>query len=515
MATKTLKTFTVEEVAQHNKEGDLWIIIDSKVYNLSRFADLHPGGAGVLFTPSIAGQDATQAFFGLHRHEVLLRPQYARLQIGTIQGQEQVIGPQTADSVSEVPYAEPSWLSKGYYSPYYSDSHRKFQKAVRKFMMEVVSPDAVKCEENGKRISQEVVDQLCEMNIPAMRLGKGKHLKGRTLMGGVITPEEFDPFLIVNSEIGRFSTRGYVDGLLAGGVIGLPPVLNFGSSEVKDLVVSDVLSGKKFICLAITEAFAGSDVSGLQTTAVREGDEWVINGTKKWITNGTFADYFTVACKTEPGFTVILVPRSDNVSTKAIKTAYSSTAGTAYVTFDNVRVPVSYTLGPVGKGMQVILSNFNHERWMIVCTSLATQRVIVEECLKWSNQRIVFGKPLNAQAVIRSKLANMIARVEAGQNWLESITHQMNNMSYHEQSDKLAGPIGLLKQFITRTGRETAEDATQIFGGRGITTTGMGKLIENYHRTSPYDAILGGAEDVLGDLGVRQAIKKMPKNARL
>ncbi|KIP05823.1 hypothetical protein PHLGIDRAFT_91676 [Phlebiopsis gigantea 11061_1 CR5-6] len=516
MSTKQ-RTFTTQEVAQHNKSGDLWIIIDAKVYDLSRFADMHPGGSGVLFASAIAGQDATQAFFGLHRHEVLLRPQYARLQIGTVDGQEEVIKPLASDALSEVPYAEPSFLSKGYFSPYYTESHRKFHKAVRKFMTEVVYPEAVRCEDNGKRISQDVVDKICEMNIFAMRLGKGKHLKGRTLMGGVITPEEFDHFheLLINLEIGRMGTRGFVDGLLAGGVIGLPPVLNFGTPEIQAKVVPEVLSGKKYICLAITEAFAGSDVSGLQTTAVREGDVWIINGTKKWITNGTFADYFTVGCKTDKGLTVILVPRDDNVETKAIKTAYSSTAGTAYVTFTNVRVPVSHTLGSVNKGLQVILSNFNHERWMICATSLATQRKIVEECLKWSNQRIVFGKPLNSQPVIRAKLANMIARIESAQNWMESITHQMNNMSYDVQSDRLAGPIGLLKQFVTRTGRETAEDATQVFGGRGITATGMGKLVENYHRTSPYDAILGGAEDVLGDLGVRQAMKKMPKNARL
>lgn len=80
--------------------------------------------------------------------------------------------------------------------------------------------------------------------------------------------------------------------------------------------------------------------------------------------------------------------------------------------------------------MHVILSNFNHERWMIVCTSLSAQRKIVEECLKWANQRIVFGKPLNAQAVIRAKLANMIARVESSQNWLEFLTHQMNNVRH-------------------------------------------------------------------------------------
>ena len=131
----------------------------------------------------------------------------------------------------------------------------------------------------------------------------------------------------------------------------------------------------------------------------------------------------------QKGLTVILVPRDDNIETKAIKTAYSSTAGTAYITFSNVRVPVSNTLGPVNKGLNVILSNFNHERWMICSTSLAAQRRIVEECLKWSNQRIVFGKPLNSQAVIRAKLANMIARVEAAQNWMEMVTDQMNNVS--------------------------------------------------------------------------------------
>jgi len=109
----------------------------------------------------------------------------------------------------------------------------------------------------------------------------------------------------------------------------------------------------------------------------------------------------------------------------------------------------------------------------------------------------------------------MIARVESAQSWLENVTHQMNNMSYDEQSEKIAGTIALLKQYVSNTGRATAEDAAQVFGGRSITQTGMGKLVENYHRTSPYDAILGGAEDVMGDLGVRQALRRMPKNARL
>ncbi len=114
----------------------------------------------LLLTISEAGKDATKAFFGLHRHEVLLRPQYSRLQIGTIEGQTEVITAEAADTVSEVPYAEPSWLSKGFHSPYYKESHRRFQQAVRKFVMDVVYPDATRCEDNGKRISQDVVNKM-------------------------------------------------------------------------------------------------------------------------------------------------------------------------------------------------------------------------------------------------------------------------------------------------------------------------------------------------------------------
>jgi hypothetical protein len=108
----------------------------------------------------VAGKDATQAFFGLHRHEVLLRPQYARLQIGTLKGASELVSAPAPDALSAVPYAEPTWLSKGFHSPYFTDSHKRFQKAVRKFIQEVVFPEAIKCEEKGTRISQEVVDKL-------------------------------------------------------------------------------------------------------------------------------------------------------------------------------------------------------------------------------------------------------------------------------------------------------------------------------------------------------------------
>jgi alkylation response protein AidB-like acyl-CoA dehydrogenase len=144
-------------------------------------------------------------------------------------------------------------------------------------------------------------------------------------------------------------------------VIGLPPVLNFGSPELKKKVIPEVLSGKKYIALAISEAFAGSDVAGLQCTATKsaDGQYYIVNGTKKWITNGTFADYFSTGVRTDKGLSVLLIERGEGVETKPIKTSYSPAAGTAYITFDNVKVPVGNLLGKENKGLQVILSNFN------------------------------------------------------------------------------------------------------------------------------------------------------------
>lgn len=127
---------------------------------------------------------------------------------------------------------------------------------------------------------------------------------------------------------------------------------------------------------------------------------------------------------------------------------------------------------------------------------------------------MVFGKALITQPVIRQKLARMIALVEANQAWLEQVTYQMNALSYKDQARHLSGPIGLLKTFATRSAHEIADDATNIFGGRGITQTGMGRVVEMFHRTYKFDAILGGAEEVLADLGVRQAMRFMP-NAKL
>lgn len=233
-----------------------------------------------------------------------------------------------------------------------------------------VRPEALRVEEAGEHPSKEFFLKCSEVGLTPMRMGPGPHLKGRKLFAD-IKPEEFDYFheLIMNQEFGMTHARAFNDGFGGGMVIGLPPVLNFcKNKELKERVVEEVLGSKKFIALAITEAFGGSDVvNGLRTTAVKsaDGTHYVVNGTKKWITNGTFADYFTTAVKTDMGLSVLLIPRGEGVETKQIKTSYTSTAGTAFVTFDNVKVPVENLLGKENEGIKVILSNFNQSVFLI------------------------------------------------------------------------------------------------------------------------------------------------------
>lgn len=240
---------------------------------------------------------------------------------------------------------------------------------MRKFTELHIRPEAEEKEKTGEYISQDLIDKMAEANILAMRMGPGKHLKGRKLLDGAIEPEKFDFFadLIISQELVRPIARGFQDGNMAGMSISLSAVIAWcNDEELRNRVVDEVLSGKKKMCLAVTEAFAGSDVAGLRTTAElsEDGSHYVVNGTKKWITNGVWCDYFVTGCRTKKGFSVLLVENQEGIDTKLIKTAYSTAAATTYVEFDNVKVPVKNLLGEEDKGFIVIMSNFNHERYV-------------------------------------------------------------------------------------------------------------------------------------------------------
>jgi len=281
------------------------------------------------------------------------------------------------------------------------------------------------------------------------------------------------------------------------------------------------LSGEKRICLAISEPNYGSDVANLTTNAVLSDDKnfFIVNGEKKWITNGCDADYFVTAVRTggpaAGGVSLLLVERSDGLTTKPIKTAYSTAAGTAYITYEDVRVPVRNLIGKLNEGFMCIMYNFNHERWMIVCYCIAGIRGVVEESFKWVSQRKAFGKRLVDQPVVRQKLAHMVAELEAVHSWLETLTYQMTRMSYEETSLRLAGTMSLLKYQCTRVAHLVADESVQLFGGRGITQSGMGTFIERFHRTYKFGSILGGSEEIMADLGIKLAMKQMPSNAKL
>lgn len=514
-----VRAWTREEVARHSSAADNHVIIDNNVYDLTKFASIHPGGER--FLHELAGKDVTKDFYQLHRKEVLDKLG-DKLLVGTLNCADPK--DDVEPLLSRVPFAEAMWNREAHASPYYTDSHRRFQQSVRAFLREI-RPEADACETEGRVPSPEMFRRLGDFGLLACRIGPlaMKLLPGIALPGGV-RPDEFDYFheQIAHEEMGALGTPAYHDGLGGGMVIGLPPVLVFGRPELAQRVGREVLSGRKQIALAISEPFAGSDVAGIRTSATRsaDGKYYVVNGVKKWITNGVFAHYFVTAVRTGGdgmrGMSLLLIERGEGLSTEQIKVMYGSAAGTALVTFDNVRVPVDNILGKgEGDGFRCVMFNFNHERWLINAGVIRGTRAMLEECFKWAHQRETFGDKLTDKPVIRAKLARMAAAVEAAHAWLEALTFQMTRMTYEEQVANLAGPIALHKLLTTRTATMVADEAAQIFGGRALTQTGMGRFCERFWRSVKFGAILGGSEEIMADLGIKQALKQFPAHSRL
>lgn len=523
--------FTMEQVGNHTKDGDMWMVIDGKVYDVSKFMKVHPGGAGIL--KLYAGKDATKEFFAMHKAEVLGKVG-AKLVKGSVTGAKVGALEASADRsmIDVAPYSEPPfWM--GWNSPYYKESHKTFRLKLRSFVETVLKPEAEENEEMGAYPSIEVYQQMGKAGLLCSRIGKDlmpfvAKIPGIELEQTLgVKPSEFDHFheLIAHEEMGRLNCPSYNDGIGAGFCIGLPPVLHFAPPHIRDKVLPEILRGNKRICLAISEPAAGSDVAGMLTTATKtpDGKHYVVNGVKKWITNGMFADYFVTAVRTgsgRGGLSMLFISREMGVQTKAIKTTYSSCAGTALVIFDDVMVPVENLMGlgnkgKEGQGFACVMFNFNHERWFIVAQFLMACRYCIADCFKWATQRMAFGKPLIEQPVLRQKLARMAGAVESAHALLESVTYQMDTMPYKDQSAKLGGPIALLKYQSTRAGTLVADEAVQMFGGRGITRTGMGSNIEKFQKTYKYAAILGGSEEVMADLAIRQQMMGPAVQAKL
>jgi alkylation response protein AidB-like acyl-CoA dehydrogenase/predicted heme/steroid binding protein len=508
---------TREEVSKHNSDGDTWIIVDGDVYDVSKFATLHPGGKQLLL--DYAGQDATEEFFGLHRVEVLAK--YKRL----VKGRVKDAGPKKVQDafgeISKVPYAEASY-EQGMHSPYFKDSHKAFRKALRQFFADEVMEEAQECEKTNDPPSKEMRLRFGELGLIASAQSPGPHLKmlPNGIMNGVVSAEEFDYFheMIQMEEMARLYTPGFEDGLSGGNNIATPVIIKFGTDKMKQEVLPKILKGEEVAALAISEAFAGSDVGGLRTRA-EEGPsgDYIVKGTKKWITSGMYADWFVTAVRTggngAGGVSMMLVPRTEQVKTTLIKSKYSSSAGTCFISFDGAKAPKENIFGKKDKGFQIIMSNFNHERWMICVGCIARARVCVEESFKWAMQRKVFGKALMEQPVIREKMAQMFSGLESCTSMMHELTHNMVIMG--PMGADIGGRIALLKYTTTRMMHMVGDNSVQIAGGRGVSQGGMGRIIEMFHRTYKIPSVYGGSEEIMADLAVRQAMKGYPSMARL
>ena len=407
----------------------------------------------------------------------------------------------------QVTYGDPNWYQY-WPSPYYNASHKIWREKCRTFVDERILPYVSEWEKN-KCIPRQV-------SIDCASAGLLPCVAGPTAYSYVSNPPtQCDYFheLIFIDEIARSASGGVLWGLIEGLQIGLPPILNYCTNvELKNRIAQECLSGQSAICLCITEPTAGSDVANIQTSAVQQGNVFIVNGEKKWITNGIFADWFTVAVRVDDKSLALLVLHKSmpGIKTRRMDCQGVHSSGTTFIEFNNVHVPCDHLIGNIGEGFKLIMNNFNHERWGFVVQANRFARVCLEESFKYASKRKTFGKFLIEHEVIRWKLAEMARQIEATHAWLEQVTHALNSGA----TTQLAGPIALLKAHSTKVFEYCAREASQIFGGNSYTQNGLGEKIERLYRDVRAYAIPGGSEEILLDLAVKQALK-VSKSARM
>ncbi|KAF8855110.1 acyl-CoA dehydrogenase-like protein [Acephala macrosclerotiorum] len=415
---------------------------------------------------------------------------------------------------STSPWADPAWYS-GRPSPYYNASHVKLRDWARKWTEENVAGKEEEWEKVGK-IPDDVYEK-CARDGLLVPIAFGSRIPkewGHYPIAAGIPASEWNGFhdFILWDELFRGAPS--ISSQFIGLVVGAPPMKMYASPELQQKILPEILTGKKRICLAITEPSAGSDVKNIETEAVKtkDGKYYVVNGEKKWITNGIFSDYFMTTVRTggpgAAGMSMLLIPRSlPGIQTRKIEIGGGSMTATTYITFEDVHVPSSYLVGQEGMGFKYTMSNFNHERLWIAFQALRWSRICLEDAMSWCQKREAFGKTLIEQPVVRHKFGHMARQVDALQSWIESLIYELDHLSHAEGSRLLGGATALLKVEAGIIGKYIADESQKLMGGLGLTKTGQGARIEAIARAIPTLIVPGGSEDVLLDLGVREALK--------
>lgn len=375
-------------------------------------------------------------------------------------------------------------------SSYFNETHEQARQAAKRFVDQEILPYVAQWEEEGE-FPRELYQQLGALGL----LGIGHP----TSVGGA---GEHDIFLkiAVSEELMRSGSGGLVASL--GSIdIGLPPVWRVGSPELKDRIAPGVIAGEKIISLAITEPSGGSDVANLRTRAVRDGDHYVVNGSKTFITSGCRADYYTVAVRTgESGFggvSLLLIERGTpgfSVGRKLKKMGWWA-SDTAELFFQDCRVPVANLIGPENSGFFSIMMNFQAERLSLAVMAYMTAQLALDACMDYVKTRETFGKPLSKHQVIRHKLAEMATSVEVAREYTYRCAQRMT------QGETVIKEVSMAKNFATRAADQVTHEAVQIFGGMGYMRE---SLVERLYRDCRILSIGGGTHEIMNEIIAKQ-----------
>lgn len=301
-------------------------------------------------------------------------------------------------------------------------------------------------------------------------------------------------------ELAGCGASGVLAGL-TGRSISIDPIQRLASEDIKMRVLPDVIAGRKGSSLCITEPSGGSDVANLKTSAKRDGNHFVINGTKTFITGGINSDYFVVGARTGgPGIKGISLffveadaPGFSRTEIERKMGWWCSDQATLY--FDDCRVPAENLMGEEDLGFIAIMENFNLERVGAIAAALGMMKLCLEESISWAKERETFGKPMIEHQVIRHKIADMSAKIDATEALLNQICWQVN------EADMPVAEICKAKFFATKALEFCASEAMQIFGGAGYL---RGNPVERVYREVKVIAIGAGSEEIMKDLAVRQ-----------
>jgi len=357
-----------------------------------------------------------------------------------------------------------------------------------------VAPFVSEWDEAG-RFPRELYRRAAQMGL--LQLGYPEHLGG--------TPCPFAFRLAAAQEIARAGSGGLMASLFSHN-IGLPPIVEHAHATLQQRIVPAVLAGEAIAALAITEPGGGSDVAALRTAAVRDGDAYVVNGEKTFITSGLRADFITVAVRTDPasrgagGISLLLVEgATPGLERTELKKTGWWASDTAHLRFTDCHVPAAHLLGEEGQGFKAIMRNFNHERLVMAASAVGYAMACTEEALGWARERRTFGRALVEHQVIRHKLVDMVRHAEAARAVVHDLAWRLMRGAGDEAA--LVARTCMAKIQATQAMEFCASEAVQILGGMGYM---RGTKSERIYREVKVMMIGGGAEEIMKELTARQ-----------